>query len=70
VVANNPDTEYHHSQRIAATMSGTEDAGKEMSVIFCRESDLLSEEGTLGRWNMPCRATILLALSATAIRDI
>ena len=51
-------------------MSGTEDAGKELSVVLCRESDLLSEEGTLERWNMPCRATILLALSATAIRDM
>ena len=51
-------------------MGGTEDAGKEMSVILCRESDLLSEEGTLERWNMPCRATILLAVSATAIRDM
>jgi hypothetical protein len=51
-------------------MSGTEDAGKEMSVILCDESDLLSEEGTLEQWNMPCRATILVALSATAIRDM
>jgi hypothetical protein len=31
-------------------MSGTEDAGKEMSVILCCESDLLSEGGTLERW--------------------
>jgi hypothetical protein len=30
-------------------MSGTEDASKEMSVILCRESDLLSEEGDVGR---------------------
>lgn len=28
-------------------MSGTEDAGKEMSVILCYESGLLSEEGML-----------------------
>jgi len=51
-------------------MGRTEDAGKEMSVILCCESDLLPEEGMLERWNMPRRAIILLALSAIAIRDM
>ena len=29
-------------------MSGTEDTGKEMSVVLCHESDLLSKEGDTG----------------------